>query len=152
MRRSRILVASTALGMSVLVGGCGGGTEAYCEDLRSAEDQFQAIEDGDAAAFEDAVNTFSELGDSAPDEVSGDWEVLNGALDEFQGVLEDAGIEFSDLAGLAEGDLPEGVDQDALAEIGTQVDEILGADEVTEASDNIEEHASSECDVQLGGS
>ncbi len=153
MRRSRILVATTALSMSFLVGGCGGGTEAYCEDLRAAEDQFAAFDGAtpDADQFEDAIASFRTLGEEAPEEVAQDWEVFLGAFDDLESALDDAGIAFSDLAGIQEGELPEGVDQEALAELGAEI-ESLGGAEVEEAGTAIEEHASSECDVDLSGS
>ncbi|VXC54716.1 conserved exported hypothetical protein [Nocardioides sp. AX2bis] len=153
MRRSRILMATTALSMSFLVGGCGGGTDAYCEDLRSAEEQFTAFDEGtpDAQQFEDAISTFRSLGEEAPDEVAQEWEVFLGAFDDLEKALEDAGIEFGDLADIQAGELPEGLDEQALQDLGTEI-ESLGGDEIEQASDAIEEHASSECDVDLSGS
>lgn len=150
MRRSRILVATTALGMSVVVGGCGNGTEAYCEDLRSAEEQFASFEQGDAAGLEEAVSTFRSLADEAPDEVSGDWETLVGAFEEFEAALNEAGLELSDLEGLSAGEVPEGVDPAELQKNLAPTIEKLDSEEVTQAGDAIEEHAAAECDIQLG--
>lgn len=146
-------MATTALSMSFLVGGCGGGTDAYCEDLRSAEEQFTAFDEGtpDAEQFEDAISTFRSLGEEAPDEVGEEWEVFLGAFDDLETALEDAGIEFGDLAAIQGGELPEGVDPQALQDLGAEI-ESLGGDEIEQASDAIEEHASSECDVDLSGS
>lgn len=150
MRRSRILVASTALGASLLLGGCGGGTEAYCEDLRSAEEQFSSFGD-DAAQFEEAVATFRELGEEAPDEVADDWEAFLGAFDELEAALNDAGIELSDLEEIQQGNLPEGVSQEDLRALGTEI-EALSDGTVEKAGSAIEEHAKTECDVDLSGS
>lgn len=154
MRRSRILMATAALSVSFLVGGCGGGTDAYCEDLRSAEEQFSAFDEGtpDAQEFEDAIATFRSLGEEAPDEVAGDWETFLAAFDDLEAALNDAGIEFGDLADIQNGgELPDGVDPQALQDLGAEI-ESLGGDEIEQASDAIEEHASSECDVDLSTS
>ena len=62
-----------------------------------------------------------------------------------------AGIGFGDLADIQNGELPEGLDEQALQDLGAEI-ESLGGDEIEEASDAIEEHASSECDVDLSGS
>ncbi len=145
-------MATTALGMSFLVGGCGGGTEAYCEDLRSAEDQFASFEEGDAAQFEEAISTFQTLGEEAPDEVASEWETLTGAFGDFEAAVNGAGLELSELEGLATGEVPEGVDPQQLQEDLAPVIENLDSQEVTDAGDAIEEHASSECDVDLSSS
>lgn len=151
MRRSRILMASTALGASLLLGGCGGETEAYCEDLRSAEEQFSSFDDGDAAQFEKAVATFRELGEAAPEEVADDWEAFLGAFDQLEAALEDAGIELSDLEQIQQGNLPEGVSPEDLQALGAEI-ESLSDGTVEKAGDAIEEHAQTECDVDLSGS
>ncbi len=177
MRRSKILVATTALGLGLLVSGCGGDepaepsssesaasespaeeeseatddAAAYCDDLASAEEQFASFDQGDAAQFEEAIATFRELGAQAPEEVSGDWQTLLGAFDDLEATLNDAGIELGDLEGLSQGEVPEGVDPQELQKLGPQI-ESLGSPEVEEAGNAIEEHASSECDVDLSGS
>lgn len=146
-------MATTALSMSFLVGGCGGGTDAYCEDLGAAGDQFAAFdsEQPSAEEIEEAISTFRDLGEQAPDEVSGDWDVFLGAFDDLESALEDAGIGFGDLADIQAGELPEGLDEQALQDLTTEI-QSLGGEEIDQASQAIEEHASSECDVDLSGS
>lgn len=178
MRRTTMVMAGSALALSLTLSACSGeegsqepaspsestaesaeestgepDAEAYCEDLRAAEDQFAAF-DGttpDAQQFEDAIATFRTLGEESPEEIAKDWDVFLGAFDDLDSALADAGIEFGDLAAIQEGRLPKGVDQQALAELGAEI-ETLGGPQVEEASTAIEEHASSECDVDLSGS
>ncbi|CAA9323475.1 MAG: hypothetical protein AVDCRST_MAG29-591 [uncultured Nocardioidaceae bacterium] len=129
--------------------GCGGGTEAYCDSLRDAQGDFEALETGDAAGLGDAVDTLRDISGDAPDEVSADWEVVNGTLDDMESALDDAGLSFDDLGGLAEGQIPEGVDEADLTALQESF-EALSTEEAEEAGNNIQEHAQNECDVDLG--
>ncbi len=188
MRRTTMVMAGSALALSLALSGCGGDegseepaspaestsestgesteestesaestgepdAEAYCEDLRAAEDQFAAFDGAtpDAQQFEDAIATFRTLGEESPEEIAKDWGVFLSAFDDLESALAAAGIEFGDLAAIQDGQLPEGVDQQALAELGAEI-ETLGGPQVEKASSAIEEHASSECDVDLSGS
>lgn len=147
---------TTALaGAALLVGAlsaCGGSdTDAYCGDLEAAQDEFSALEDADFASFDELVDTAQQLGEEAPDEVADDWETLNGAFEEFTTVLEDAGLEPSDLEGLSSGELPEGVDPESLQGVGEEL-QALDSEELTAATDAITEHADTECGIQLDDS
>lgn len=128
--------------------GCGGGTEAYCDSVRDAQGDFEAFATGDAANFGDAVDKLRDIAGDAPDEVSDDWEVITSALDDMESALEDAGLSFEDLGGLAAGDIPEGVDEADLAALQETLTSI-GTEEAAEAGDNIQKHAQDECDVDL---
>jgi len=74
--------------------------------------------------------------------------VLADAFRAFVAALENAGLEPADLAGLSDGEIPEGADLAALQEALTQV-QALGTDEVQQATDNIEKHAKDECNLDF---
>jgi len=184
MRRTKTLLVSTALGLSLVLSACGGGDDggsdagstesssessespteaesptesadaspesaAYCEDLTSAEEQFTSLAQGDVGQFEEAISTLRELGDAAPSEVASDWEALLVPLNQLESALDRAGLKFDDLEGLSQGQIPRGVDPQQLQKLGTELQGLASA-EVNEAGAAIEEHAASECDIQLG--
>lgn len=159
-------VVAAVLGASVLVG-CGDsdalsdGAESsgessdsssdsesgdYCSTLEGALDEFGSLEEGDFAQFDAALDSFRDLADEAPSEVEDQWGTLVDAIDELESAFEEAGLSFSDLDGLAAGEIPEGVDQEALGEALSSLDELDRA-ELTRAGDEIQVHGESECGV-----
>jgi hypothetical protein len=149
-RAALIAVATLVAGMLTACGG-GGDTDAYCDSVKEAKTELGGLEDGDFAELDKAIDRIHELADDAPDEVADDWKVLDGAVSDMEAALEEAGLEMSDLEGLTQGEIPEGVDQQKLAALGADLNKI-GSAEVQEAADNIEKHAKDECDVDLSGS
>lgn len=116
----------------------------YCDLLRDAQDSFETLDPTD---FEATVETFRTIAAAAPPEVSAEWGQLVGVLDEFTSALEDAGLSFEDFS-----------DPDALATLDPETLERIGSlaeglDEgMQTATDTIEEHALSECGVDLNAS
>jgi hypothetical protein len=147
MKRYLGLSAGMVMAAGTLTG-CGGGTEEYCNSLEDATSQFDSLEGGSPEDFGDAVATFRELGDDAPDEVSEDWEVLNKTFDDMEAALEDAGLSFDDLGTLTSGELPEGVDPADVESLSATFEE-MNSDAVQQAGDDIEAHAQEECDIDL---
>ena len=150
MKHTLVLAAAATLMAGVLTGyGAGGGdTEAYCDNLDQAKTDIEALSAQDIGKFDQAFKTIHEVADDAPDEVQDDWKVLDDALTEIETALEDAGLELSDLGDLQSGQLPEGVDESKLLELGEKVQSIA-SDEVEQAGDNIQKHAKDECDIDL---
>jgi hypothetical protein len=148
VKHKLVLLAVGAL-MSGMLTGCGGSdTDAYCDSLKDAKADIESLDAGDVAQFDEAFKTIHKLADEAPDEVKDDWEVLDGALSDMEKALNDAGLELSDLEGLSSGQLPEGVDQAKLAQLGEQM-QAIASDEVTEAGENIDKHAEDECGIKI---
>lgn len=138
--------AAAVLLASVVLTACGGSdTGAYCDRLEKAEDDFSSLgQDGD---MNDAFDTFRELRDEAPDAVKGDWETLAGAIDDMEKAYEDAGIDLDEVDQLDASKLS----QDQIKKL-TEATSKLSSEDYTEASNNISEHAKSECDIDLGAS
>ncbi len=148
----RTLIRLAALGLAAAtLTACGGSeSSAYCDQLRDSKALFENFDSSspDPAQLDQAFDRFRELAEEAPEAVAGDWETLETAIATVEDALAEAGIEMSDLAGMQNGDIPEGVDMAKLAELGPKL-ESLGDEKFTEAGDNIEKHAKDECDVDL---
>lgn len=143
---SAIIASVFAVGV---LSGCGGGdTEAYCDDLKDAKSTFDSMSDGDLENFDEVFPAFEKLSGEAPDEVKDDWKTLNDAMQELKAALEDAGVTPDDLAGLTSGDIPEGADAQKLAELPDKLQK-LNSSELSDAGDNVAEHADEECDIDL---
>ncbi len=173
MRRTATIMAGLLLGASLL-GACGddgdkgtkdskdskdsaqgadsGGGE-YCDTLKSSAEEIKEFTaDGSAPDF-DKFDTFLEkandIADAAPSGIDKDWETLLGAVDKLTDALKEAGITLEELATAGStGKLPEGVDQEKLAELGTELQSLTG-EEFQQASDRISTHAKEECGVDL---
>jgi hypothetical protein len=159
--RTPAVLATLVLGAS-LVAGCGGGgdsssTDTYCKELKQAKADFSSLGSGspDFSKFDDVIATFHKLAGDAPSDVSSEWKTLDGALSTLQKDLDDAGISAKDLGPIAQGQLPPGMTQQDLATLGPKLQAAFGKlddPKFKTASDKIEKHAKSECDVDLSGS
>jgi len=138
--------AAAVLLASVVLTACGGSdTGAYCDRLEKAEDDFSSL--GEDGNMSDAFDTFRELRDEAPDAVKDDWKTLAGAIDDMEKAYEDAGIDLDEVDKLDASKLS----QDQIKKL-TEATSKLSSEDYTKASDNISEHAKSECDIDLGAS
>ncbi len=151
MKRLTSMLAATAFTASLLSGCGGGGTDEYCDTLESTQKNFDDFESADFSNFEEFTDRVDELADNAPDEVKDDWKVLADAFNAFVDALDKAGLNPSDLEGLASGELPEGVDMEALTEAMSEA-QALGGEEFEKATDAIEKHAKDECNIDLSDS
>jgi hypothetical protein len=139
------LLAGLTLTASVLTG-CGGGGKQLKADAK----YFQAFSGGtpDPSLVGDAIGKIHELADAAPEEVSADWDVLDGTLTELERTLDQAGISTDDLAGVAKGKLPKGVNMAELSKLVPKIQE-LNSQELQNAVKAIRTHAKDECGVTL---
>jgi hypothetical protein len=151
VKRLTSMLTATVFAASLLSGcGNGGGsTDSYCDTLESTQKNFEDFESSDFSSFDEFTDKVEELADEAPDEIKDDWKVLADAFKAFVDALEKAGLEPEDLEGLASGELPEGVDMEALTEAMSEA-QALGGEEFQQATENIEKHAKDECDIDLG--
>jgi hypothetical protein len=159
--RTTVLVSSVLLGASLLAGcgddgggGSGSSSSDYCDSIKAAKSDFKTFGSNspDFGQVDKAMATFHKLADNAPAAVEDDWKVLDGALSSVEKVLADAGLTMEDLAALTAGTLPEGMTAQELQELGPKLQSTfssLDSDTFKKASENIEKHAKSECDVDL---
>lgn len=150
MKQRLVLAAVAALCAGSLTA-CGGGSKAYCDDLREANKSFSSLDSADFSKFDDAIAKMHKLADEAPDPVADDWKVLDQALNDFQDALKKAGLTTDDLAKISTGQMPENFDMSKLQQLQQDM-QSLGEQKVKDASDNIEKHAKDECNVDLGSS
>lgn len=148
MKRSSYLLAVVVLSASLL-SGCGGGTDAYCDDLKETKDAISGLDSADFTNFDELTDQIDEFADDAPDEVKDDWKVVADAFNEFLDALEDAGVKPEDLEAMTTtGQLPEGVDVEDLTAAMEKAEGISSA-KVEKATDAIQKHAKDECNVDL---
>ncbi len=150
MKQRLVLAAVAALCASVLTA-CGGGTKAYCDDLRDANKDFSSLDNADFSKFDEAISRMHKLADEAPDAVADDWKVLDGALNDLQAALKKAGLTTDDLAKMSSGQMPENFDMSKLEQLQQDMSS-LGDAKFEDASNAIEKHAKDECNVDLGAS
>ena len=148
--------AVTAALIGGLVAGCGGGsgTDAYCDELKSAQKDLGALNGStDDVNLDDVFSRIHELAGEAPDAVADDWKTLDGAIDTIQQGFKDAGISAKELQELQKDPtkMPEGVDATKLTELGTKM-QSLSDEKFTKASQAISKHAKDECDIDMGSS
>jgi hypothetical protein len=151
VKQRLVLAAVAALCASILTACGGDGTKAYCDDLRSANKDFSSLDNADFSKFDEAISRMHSLADEAPDAVADDWKVLDGALNDLQDALKKAGLTTDDLAKMSEGQMPENFDMTKLQQLQEDMSS-LGDEKFKNASDAIEKHAKSECNVDLGSS
>lgn len=164
-------LAAAVLAVSALVTGCGGGSSSssadgaasesassstassdqYCSDLKDAQSTLTSLAGANASDFKAGLDQLRSVGEEAPDAVAADWKVVLSSFDDLDKALSDAGLSYDDLDAISKGDVPKGVDPAKLQGLGSQL-QSLGSQEFQDAGKAIDEHATSECGITLGGS
>lgn len=136
-------------------GGSGGGYDeaAYCDAYKSAQSEFDETDFSqlDEDTYSQLQDKVTEMREKAPEELKGEWETFEGALDEFQGILSDAGLSMDDLANLDPTNLPEGVTAQDLQDLSTKMQEFVDNNDIQAATDAIEKDAETRCDIPAEG-
>ncbi len=146
-----VLMAASLGACSNDSNGSSDNSDDYCSTL---EDTKADIDNLDFTAltdekFSDLQSRISDLEDAAPSEVEADWKTLGDGIDGFKKLLDDAGISFDDLQTLQSGEVPDGLDVQALQELGPKMQEIVSDNDIEAATQSIQDHAESECDLTL---
>ncbi len=154
MKRILSAAAAAALGLCLLTA-CGdddgakaSGSGDYCKDLKTTKKQVDALNDGDFSDLKKTTDAMHELADEAPDEIADDWDTLLKGIDKLVAALKEAGLDDADMASLQSGQIPDGVDMDALQGLMEEI-QGLSTPEFEKAGDAINKHAKDECDVDL---
>jgi hypothetical protein len=130
--------------------GDGGTSDQYCSALRNAQQEFGALESGQLTGRNVAqiFDRIHGIADQAPPEVSQEWQTLDGAITQMESGLQDLGLGFEDLQDpqkLAE------VDPKQLQRFGQDMQKLSGQ-KFERAGNKIEQHAKSECNIDLSQS
>ena len=150
----RTAVAALALGLGLLCA-CGDGEGSttgsgdYCADLEAVQKQLNSVSGGDLGDVEGILDSLETLKDEAPDEIAEDWDTLYTAFEKIVRTYQDAGFSAEDMAAVQNGQVPDGVDQQALLEVSSTIAKIGGAPELQSAVEDIQQHAKDECDLTL---
>ena len=159
----RILNLTTTVGALALtaaaLGACGsadatpdaaGSTGEYCKELKADKAYFQNFDSAnpDLSKLDEAFTRMHSLASLAPPPVADDWKVLDDAITTIREALDEAGLDFDDLAAMQNGEIPPDVDLEELEALGPKL-EALGGSEVEDAAASIEKHAHDECGVDL---
>jgi hypothetical protein len=153
VKRILSAVAAAALGLALL-SACGdedGGSASgdFCADLEAIQKELSSVSGGDASDLETLLDKVEELKDEAPEEVAEDWELLFEAFEKIVQAFQDAGLSPEDIQAIQNGQIPDGVDQQALTDAYAALQELASDSELTEAGENINKHAMEECGVDL---
>ena len=156
MKRILSAVAVAALGLCLLTacgddkgdkasGGSGGD---YCADLKAAKKEVDALKGGDFSDLQKTTDAMKKLSSEAPDEIKDDWATLLDGFNKLVGALKKAGLSDEDMATLQSGQIPDGVNMDALNSLMTEI-QALDTDEFQKAGDAINKHAKDKCGIDL---
>jgi len=153
---NRILsaVAAAALGLCLLTacgdddGGKASGGKDYCSDLKAAKKEVDALKGGDFSSLKTTTDAIHKLSAEAPDSIKDDWEALEEGFDKVVAALKKAGLDDQDMATLQSGQIPDGVDMEALQGLMTELKSVTN-EKFQAAFDHINEHAKDKCGVDL---
>jgi hypothetical protein len=155
VKRILSAVAVAALGLCLLTacgddkadkaGGSGGD---YCADLKTAKKEVDALKGGDFSDLQKTTDAMEKLAGEAPDEIKDDWATLLDGFKKLVAALKKAGLSDADMATLQSGQIPDGVDMDALTGLMDEINS-LTTEEFQKAGDDINKHAKDKCGVDL---
>ena len=91
------------------------------------------------------------LAADAPANVADDWKTLDGAITTIETALKEAGLKPSDLAGIQNGQIPQGADLSKLQELAPKL-QSLNSTDVSDAAKNIADDAKKSCGIDLTAS
>ena len=154
MQRLLTAAATAVLGLGLLAGcgdaeGSAAGPGDYCADLGAAQDELNSLSGGDVSSLEETLDQLATLRDEAPEAIAADWEVLHDAFERIVGAFRDAGLSAEDIEAIQSGQVPDGVDQQALQDAYAEITELSSDEELTDALEAIRAHAQDECDIEL---
>lgn len=153
--RTRCLTAlgAVVLGAGLLTG-CGGDDEAgasgdYCTDLEAVSNELNSVQDGDVSSLEETLDSLEVLRDEAPAAIEEDWDRLYDAFERIVQAFDDAGLSAEDIEDIQNGQIPDGVDQQALEQAYAEISRLSDDTELTASVTRIQDHAKDECDLDL---
>jgi hypothetical protein len=145
-RRGPATVALT-VGLLLAAVGCGDDEQTYCKALEADQKVFSEMQDDPSGVgLLKHTDTFHQLADKAPDDLTDEWQTFLGAIDAFEQTLDDTGVKADDFV---DGRPPAGLSAVDRTRIANAASELSSAD-VVEAANGIEQQAKDVCKLQLG--
>jgi hypothetical protein len=160
MRTTRVIGAVALFLAGTVLAGCGSGGDSggsasgdYCDELKADKAYFAGLDSSnpDLTQLDELFQRMHTLAADAPDDVSADWETLDGAFTTIESALSDAGLKPSDLASIAAGQVPPNVDPEKIQALAPKL-AALSSGDVSDAADRIAAHAKDTCGIDLNGS
>ncbi|MFY0406674.1 hypothetical protein [Solicola sp. PLA-1-18] len=143
MRKTPVAIAGSAL-VTLVLTACGGGN-AYCDEIKAAENDIGGIsnpQDLTLGDFEKAADRFDDIAEEAPDSVTKEWQNTADTLDKLTEAFEDAGAESSSK-------LTDVVADPKFAQAAQSLSGDLTA--VNTDMQKVNTNVKEECDIDLGG-
>ena len=143
MTRAVSLLLLAALALT----GCSGDPqEDYCEAVTDHQEQLTEVAASeDTGALFNALDTYDDLREQAPDDIADDWDAVSGPLRELEEVLADHGV---DPSSYASDEPPADLDDEARGEIEAAAREV-GSERTVTAMAAVEQHALDVCGEPL---
>jgi hypothetical protein len=146
--RLRSLGVALALALLLPLMGCGGNSfDQYCADLKSHQKEMSAMLDSSSSsALLSHLPMLRDLADKSPPDLTDEWQVFLGAVDDLDKAIKSAGVKPSDFK---DGKPPPGLsvsDRKAIADAASQID----TQQVAQAATGIEQEGRDVCKVNLG--
>ena len=146
MRRTSASASLAALVLLVPLSGCASEQEEYCEAVTEHQERLSEImSDAGPTALLDALDSFRELRDEAPDDITDEWQQVIRSIEGLERALDEAGVDPDDYQ---DGKPPEGVSKQDRAAIARAADDI-GSRDTEVALAGVRQQAHDVCKTQL---
>jgi hypothetical protein len=126
-----------------------GSDSAYCHDVSAAKQGLTLIAQGNISTFDSTVAQLNRLSQEAPAGVADDWKLIAGLFQRVSSAFAAAGVTGPDFAKIQKGQLPKGVDPNALLKAAKKVQD-LSSGSFGAAEAKITADAKDQCNVDLG--
>jgi hypothetical protein len=143
----RLLLVTAVAGLLVpMLTGCGSDQDAYCDAVEDHQQQLSdTVGSDDPAALIDALDTFRDLQDKAPRDISDEWQQVVDRIEALQQALDDAGVDASTYD---RAHPPAGLSSEQKASIDAAARE-LGSGPTLRAFQDLEQQARDVCHTPL---
>ena len=101
--RGSLLTTVALVGSLGLLSAFGGdGAEAYCEQLEQVSGPFGELREGDVSQIDQVMDDMTEIEDTAPEEIVGQWQTFAGTIRQLQAAVEEQGLTIAELLQIAQ--------------------------------------------------
>ena len=147
MKKSLGLISAALVGMAAL-GACG--SQDYCDVYQDSNEEFSDLDFAEMDGLDKPRDYAEQLRDTAPnDEIEDAWQDVEATFDGLRDALDDADMSFDDFKQLQDQtdglEPPEGVSKKQLAQLSTNVSEIVSEHNTQEAWQTIENYGDENC-------
>jgi hypothetical protein len=119
----------------------------YCDELKQARENFAGFTGGqlNEDTYNQLIEQLETISAVAPADVKDDWENVADTLTKLHDLLASVNITFDDLQNLSAGQVPPGVDPQALQKIAPKVQELSQKMIADSSAEEIQKSAQQDC-------